>query len=196
LSGCDLTDVELLTAVRQGDRDAFCALYERFAGEVFALCQRILRSRDEAEDATAEVFCEVWRRRDRYDVSRGTPRAYLLTLSRSRAIDRFRSHAARPEMKRTASSVVAEQVTFAGAAPDESAETAELRLRVAEALGTLNERQRRAMELAYYEGLSHQQIAHRLAAPLGTVKTHIRQGLARLRTVLGAPNEAEAEATT
>jgi RNA polymerase sigma-70 factor, ECF subfamily len=185
LSGCEETDVDLLAAVRLGDREAFHALYQRFGAEVLALCQRILRSRDDAEDAVADVFWEVWRRRERYDAARGGPRTYLMTLGRSRAIDRLRSTAARPEMKHNRSDA-AELLAAGGPAPDETAESIELRGRVAEALSELNPRQREAMELAYYEGLSHQQIADRLAAPLGTVKTHIRQGLTKLRSVLGA----------
>jgi RNA polymerase sigma-70 factor, ECF subfamily len=185
LSGCDTSDADLLAAVRLGDRDAFHALYQRFGGEVLALCQRILRSHDDAEDATADVFWEVWQRRERYDAARGGPRTYLMTLTRSRAIDRLRSQAARPEMKHSHPTDAAEQLQAANPSPDESAESTELRGRVVEALGALNDRQREAMELAYFEGLSHQQIADRLAAPLGTVKTHIRQGLSRLRSALG-----------
>lgn len=185
MSGCDASDAELLAAVRLGDRDAFHALYQRFGGEVLALCQRILRSYDDAEDATADVFWEVWQRRERYDAARGGPRTYLMTLTRSRAIDRLRSHAARPEMKHPHPTSAADLLPAANAAPDQSAESTELHGRVVEALGALNDRQREAMELAYFEGLSHQQIADRLAAPLGTVKTHIRQGLARLRSAFG-----------
>ncbi len=187
MSGCDQTDAELLAAVRLGDRDAFHALYQRFAAEVLALCQRILHSPDDAEDALAEVFWEVWQRRERYDAARGGARTYLMTLGRSRAIDRLRSRAARPEMKLKQPTDDAEQLAASGLAPDQSAEIGELRGRVAEALSELNARQRQAMELAYYEGLSHQQIADRLAAPLGTVKTHIRQGLAKLRSVMRSP---------
>jgi RNA polymerase sigma-70 factor (ECF subfamily) len=113
-----------------------------------------------------------------------------MTLGRSRAIDRLRSHKARPDMddKRRADGELT--LAAAGPSPHEAAASVELRSRVAAALGDLNDRQREAMELAYYEGLSHQQIAERLAAPLGTVKTHIRQGLSRLRAVFRG-SEAE-----
>ena len=116
LSGCELSDAELLAAVRLGDREAFHALYQRFAPEVFALCERILHSRDDAEDAVADVFWEMWRRRDRYDASRGGARTYLTTLGRSRAIDRLRSRAARPEMKHHQSTVDAELTPAPGSA--------------------------------------------------------------------------------
>jgi RNA polymerase sigma-70 factor (ECF subfamily) len=191
LSVCELSDADLLASVRLGDRDAFHALYSRFAPELLALCLRILRSRDDAEDAVADIFWEVWQRRERYDASRGSPRTYLMTLGRSRAIDRLRSHAARPDMNDKRRADGAGLLAAAGPSPDDTAASAELRGRVAAALAVLNDRQRRAMELAYYEGLSHQQIADRLAAPLGTVKTHIRQGLTKLRLALRVRREEE-----
>ena len=180
-----------MAAVRLGDRDAYHALYHRFAPDLFALCERVLRRRDEAEDALADVFCEVWRRRERYDANRGAVRTYLITLTRSRSIDRLRSRAARPDMNQATRTDAADQAPATGRSPAEAAANAELRGRVAEALAELNARQREAMELAYYEGLTHQQIAERLSAPLGTVKTHIRQGLAKLRAALGAQGAEE-----
>jgi RNA polymerase sigma-70 factor, ECF subfamily len=184
LSECDPSDAELLAAVRLGDRDAFHALYHRFSSDIYTLCERILHSRQEAEDATADVFCEVWMRRERYDATRGAARPYLMTLGRSRAIDRLRSRAARPDMKNKSRVDDAALPAAGGLTPADAAANAEMRSRVAAALADLNTRQRQAMELAYYEGLSHREIADRLAAPLGTVKTHIRQGLAKLRTAL------------
>jgi RNA polymerase sigma-70 factor (ECF subfamily) len=184
LSGCEQSDVELLAAVRLGDREAFHALYHRFAAELFALCERVLHDRDEAEDAVADVFWEVWRRRERYDAARGPARSYLMTLARSRAIDRLRSQAARPDMKANKRLDAAELLVAVGRSPEDAASAVELRGLVTAALAALNARQREAMELAYYEGLSHQQIAARLTAPLGTVKTHIRQGLTKLRAAL------------
>jgi RNA polymerase sigma-70 factor (ECF subfamily) len=179
-------DSELLAAVRRGDRLAFRALYDRLAPEVLALCERILHHRADAEDAVADVFWELWQRRDRYDAARGGARPYVMTLARSRAIDRLRSQAARPEARGDSPTRIPEDEELAACvtSPEESAAHAELRTRVAAALAGLDARQREAMELAYYEGLSHQQIADRLAAPLGTVKTHIRKGLGKLRFAL------------
>jgi RNA polymerase sigma-70 factor (ECF subfamily) len=186
LSRIEQSDAELLAAVRLGDRDAFHALYQRFSSDVYTLCERILHSRHEAEDATADVFCEVWLRRERYDAARGGARTYLMTLGRSRAIDRLRSHAARPDMTNKTQLEGASLPAAAATAPDDAAASAELKFRVTEALAALNSRQRAAMELAYFEGMSHREIADKLATPLGTVKTHIRQGLAKLRSVLHA----------
>ncbi len=179
-------DSELLVAVRRGDRRAFAALYGRYGPDVLALCERILHQRADAEDALSDVFWEVWQRRDRYDASRGGARAYLMTLARSRAIDRLRSQAARPESRSDGGRRIdqEDELPDAHASPEQSVADMDLRKRVAQALAELDDRQREAMELAYYEGLSHQQIAARLNAPLGTVKTHIRKGLARLRFAL------------
>jgi RNA polymerase sigma-70 factor (ECF subfamily) len=191
LSGIEQSDAELLAAVRLGDRDAFHALYQRFSPDVYTLCERILHSRHEAEDATADVFCEVWFRRERYDAARGGARTYLMTLGRSRAIDRLRSHAARPDMTNKTQLDGASLPAAPAPAPDDAAASAELKSRVTAALAALNSRQRAAMELAYFEGMSHREIADKLVTPLGTVKTHIRQGLAKLRTALGARGAGE-----
>src|SRR4029079_3157156 len=154
--------------------------------DVLALCERSLHQRADAEDAVADVFWEVWQRRERYDPSRGAERAYLMTLARSRAIDRLRSQGSPPELRTAGGRRLqeSEELPAPVPAPDQSAVDAEMRRQVAAAIAELEDRQREAMELAYYEGLSHQQIAQRLDAPLGTVKTHIRKGLATLRFAL------------
>ena len=176
-------------AIRLGDRPAFKTLYDRFGGELLALCERIVHNRADAEDVVAEVFWEVWRRRERYDPGRGEARPYLTTLTRSRAIDRLRSQAARPESKNESRREMAADLSLAASdrSPEEAVLVGELHARVADALAGLDPRQRQAMELAYYEGLSHQQIANRLDSPLGTVKTHIRKGLAKLRVAMKIP---------
>jgi RNA polymerase sigma-70 factor (ECF subfamily) len=178
-------------AVRQGDRAAFQSLYDLFVVELLALCERILHNRADAEDVVAEVFWELWRRRDRYDAQRGGARPYLMTLARSRAIDRLRSQASRPETKGDfpQQPVDAQQLAAFDPLPERSALDAELRTAIVQALAQLDPRQREAMELAYYEGLSHQQIAVRLNSPLGTVKTHIRKGLAKLRHALRSQHD-------
>jgi RNA polymerase sigma-70 factor (ECF subfamily) len=191
VSGIEQSDAELMAAVRLGDRDAFHALYRRLSPDVYILCERILHNRHEAEDVTADVFCEIWHRRDRYDAARGGARTYLMTLGRSRAIDRLRSHAARPDMTNKTRLEGASLPAAAAISPDDAAQSAESRSRVVEALAALSSRQRTAMELAYFEGLSHREIADKLATPLGTVKTHIRQGLLKLRSALRARGAEE-----
>lgn len=182
----DASDGELLSAVRLGDRLAFQAIYDRYAPIVLAICERVLGRRADAEDAMAEVFVEVWSRRDRYEPRRGNPRAYLLMLARSRAIDLLRRHSVRPEHRHRSSTAtpIADQLPSRGQAIETSAVDSEARTRILDALADLERQQREVLELAFYGGLSHQQISDRLAIPLGTVKTYIRKGLIKLRYAL------------
>jgi RNA polymerase sigma-70 factor (ECF subfamily) len=173
-------DVVLMQRVASRDPDALRALYDRYARVILAICVRILRDRDESEQLLIDVFAEVWDRSDRYDVSRGTPITYLITLARSRAIDRVRA-----KKKSTPLSLDAIPMPLASSdksdGPLDQTLAGERRVVVRQALGTLDENQRQAVELAFYDGLSHSEIAEKLHKPLGTIKTHIRQGLIRLR---------------
>lgn len=188
---CD--DVELMTAIAAGDARAFEEIYERHAGAVLATCVRILRDRPEAEDVLEEIFWEVWRRRDRYDPSRAEPLSYLLTLSRSRALDRLRFR-----RRREGVWLISHEIGPANDVPSAAGPTADpfgntlaaqRRAAIDRALGELPESHRRAVELNFFEGLSHREIAEQLGDPLGTVKTRIRQGLLGLRKALRALRE-------
>ena len=193
-AACDVdADARLMALVRLGDRAAFRQLYDRYAGEVFAVCLRVLDNHADAEDAAAEVFCEVWQRRERYDGRRAGPRTYLVLLARSRAIDRLRSRRARLDRNNSPSFDEVLHPTTAGAAtgPDAQVVRAELADRVRAALAELDQRQRTALDLAFFEGLSHREVAERLGAPLGTVKTHIRKGLAKLRYSISGGGQLE-----
>ena len=184
-----------MEAIKRGDARALEALFDRHAGLVLALCRRILTSAEEAEEALLEVFVEVWDRADRYDASRAGPVAYLVTLARSRALDRLR---ARRRRGRFLAAAAEDPVTLPAPGPraDEAFEAVSLgerRERVQRALADLPERDRLPLELSFFEGLSHTEIAERLGLPLGTVKTRIRRALLRLRDRLrelagGAPS--------
>lgn len=174
-------DAALMAAVAAGDRAALGRLYDRYARLVYALCVRVLRDAADAEDVLIDVFAELWERRDRYDLTRGSPLTYLTTLARSRAIDRLRSRGGTRPVS-TESSTARELGTTDDAATP--AMLAEQRTRVRAALSGLEAEQRACVELNFYDGLSHTQIAERLGKPLGTVKTYIRQGLIRLREAL------------
>jgi RNA polymerase sigma-70 factor (ECF subfamily) len=130
-----------------------------------------------------DVFFEVWNKADRYDESRGAPLTYLLTLARSRSIDRRRSSARRPA---TAGDEIgqSDKPDRDSPTPLSDAATEEMRQRVRSAMGNLSEDQRKAVELSFFDDLSHSQIASAMGKPLGTVKTYIRQGLIRLRDAL------------
>jgi RNA polymerase sigma-70 factor (ECF subfamily) len=174
-------DNELLHAVARGDESALASLYDRYASILLGLLMRILHSRGEAEDVLQEVFLQVWRRAADFDESRGRAFTWLVTLARSRAIDRLRSLDAR---SRAATASVAEP--SAEEVSDASADTfrAEQREIVRRALAELSEDQRQTLILAYEEGLTQTEIAARLKQPLGTVKTRTRAGLSKLRELL------------
>ena len=165
----------------RSDEAALAALYDRYRLILFGLLVRILNSREEAEDVLQEVFLQVWRRAGDFDEERGRPFTWLVTLARSRAIDRLRVLASRQRLADSAAQEVA------GEASDAVADTlhAEQREIVARALATLPEEQRRTLKLAYFEGLTQSEIATKLGTPLGTVKTRMRTGMMKLRELLG-----------
>jgi len=175
-------DRTALTRMAHGDHDALAELYDRHARPVYSLALRILQDSADAEDVVQEAFAQAWTQASRYDVQRGAVAAWLLTLTRSRAIDRLRSKRARPD--RSAGENTIADVADAAATPDVQLLSAEQVDRVRVALRDLPALQRVTLELAYYEGLSHAEIAEQMEQPLGTVKTRIRQGMIRLREAL------------
>jgi len=175
-------DFALMQAIARRDRDALAALYDRHSPMLLAICRRLLKDAGEAEDVMTDVFFEVWAKADRFDSSRGNPLTYLVTLSRSRAIDRQRSRASRPKV--TSDFTDAASQTDPVPNPFESIHLKERQTQVRAALSSLDPMQREALECSFYEGLSHSEIAEKLNRPLGTVKTYIRQGLIRLRDSL------------
>jgi len=180
--------VDLLRQVARGEREAFAGLYDRHASLVLAFATRLLGARSDAEDLLQEVFLQVWRQAGDYDPSRGSPEAWLLTITRSRGIDKLRSRRRRGESERPADE--AGPAEGEGGVVQSGESQAEARLTVATALGELPEPQRRVLELAYLDGLTQTEIAERLREPLGTVKTRMRTALERLRGLagrLGAP---------
>lgn len=186
LSMTDLSDAELMTRIGSHDADALAALYDRHAPAVFAFCRRALKDHPEAEDLTLDIFWEIWDRHDRYDADRAPPLTYLMRVTRSRIIDRLRGKRAR-SITEAADAAPSENGAFDAVAHDgapsplDSAALAEQRLRIIQAMRQLTPPQRAVVELAFFEALSHSEIAERLGEPLGTVKSRIRQALARLR---------------
>jgi RNA polymerase sigma-70 factor (ECF subfamily) len=186
----DGVDVELMARIGSGDPAALGTLYERRSGLVLALCLRILRDRAEAEDVVEEIFWELWQRRDRYDRGRSAPLSYLLTLTRSRALDRLRFRRRREgvwaELHEPDGDGASAGPGSGVASPFDDLDAAQRREAIDRALDELPEPWRLAVELNFFEGLSHREIAERLGHPLGTVKTRIRQGLLNLRKALRA----------
>jgi RNA polymerase sigma-70 factor (ECF subfamily) len=175
-----VSDVDLLHAIARSDEPALACLYDRYRAILFGLLVRILNSREEAEDVLQEVFLQVWRQAADFDELRGKPFTWLVTLARSRAIDRLRSLSAR---ERVALASAADQTEAISNAADDASRS-EQRGIVVHALKQLPEEQKTTLLLAYFEGLTQSEIATRLGAPLGTVKTRMRSGMMKLRELL------------
>ncbi|MBS0154024.1 MAG: sigma-70 family RNA polymerase sigma factor [Nitrospira sp.] len=170
-------------AIRAGkeDNEAFIQLYDQSSTILFSLALRILGSREEAADVLQELYVDIWKRTVRYDVGRGTPIAWLITLTRSRAIDRLR--ASGPQSRRqTLSANDTEQV----AVPEQFEGPADHALRtvITKALEDLPKANRQAIELAYYEGLLPAEIAMKLEQPLDAVITRLKLGMSDLHESL------------
>jgi len=172
-------DIECLRRLIGGDQGALAELYDRYCPLLYPVTLRILRSPGDAEDAVQQAWMQVWRSAASYDERRGTVAAWLLTMGRTRALDLYRSLSAR---RRAETADPAPR----SASPDPLADTAQgqLEQRVRQALDALAPQQRQVLEIAYFEGLSQSEIAERLDAPLGTVKSWTRQGLMRLKELL------------
>jgi RNA polymerase sigma-70 factor (ECF subfamily) len=175
-------DPTLLARVAKGDHQAFSQLYDHSSTLLFTLAVRILGNHEEAAELLQDVYLEVWRKVSRYDVGRGTPIAWLITLTKSRAIDRLRARTARGHQATgSLEAGAATQLTDEGPSPFQTKADQDLRTAVVTAVSGLPQAQQQAIELAYYEGLSHTEIASRLNQPLGTVKTRIKLGMSKLR---------------
>jgi RNA polymerase sigma factor (sigma-70 family) len=168
-------DEELAEHFRGGDEHALRIAYDRYGGAVFHLATRLLSNRADAEDVTQATFVAAWLGRETFDPARGGMLAWLLGIARRKVVDRMRS-AARENR-------VADTVRALAEPPpaDETPERVLDRLVVADELAQLPTEQRRTLELAFYDDLTHPQISAVTGLPLGTVKSHIRRGMAALR---------------
>jgi RNA polymerase sigma-70 factor (ECF subfamily) len=172
----------LLSATADGDQEAFAELYDLTSARVHGLVVRVLRDVAQAEEVTQEVYLQVWRSAGRFDAHRGSALSWLLTLGHRRAIDRVRSAQSQSDRDQAYESR-ADRPT-----PDPTAEAVEDRLQgqgVRSAVKELGPPHQEALELAYFEGLTHQEVSERLGVPLGTAKTRIRDGLRKLRDQTG-----------
>ena len=175
-----IADADLLRAVSLGNESALAALYDRYRLILFGLILRILNDRPEAEDVLQEVFLQVWRKANDFDEARGRAFTWLVTIARSRALDRLRTIGSRAKLTTIDEEFPVDQ--FDDARQDML--RSEQGQMVRQALDELPDEQRRALLLAYFEGLTQIEIAQRLGDPLGTVKTRMRSGLLKLRELL------------
>lgn len=180
--GPEASDAALVVALARYDQTALATVYERHSGAVFALARRLVRDRALAEEVTQEIFLRLWNRPERFDPERGALRSFLLADTHGRSIDMLRSELARkdreerearvaPAVPRTVEGEVLSRVT---------SET------VRAAIASLKEGERKAIELAYFGGLTYREVAEHLGEPEGTIKSRIRSGMARLRVELKA----------
>lgn len=178
----NLADEEVMQLVAEGDPRAFELLFDRHGGAAFSLAYRMVGNRVTAEDATQEAFLSIWRSRLRYDRSRGSVRTWVLGIVHNRAVDALRRGAVHERRQDTMEG--AEERFEAAERTDVEAARREEARTVRSALDTLPEDQRRTIELAYFGGFSHSQIAELLDEPVGTVKGRMRLGLDKLRRKL------------
>ena len=172
----------LVQRMAGGDREALASLYDATCCPVHALVGRIVKDEATAEEVTGDVYLQAWQQAARFDAGRGAVLTWLLTLARTRAIDRVRVGVAAREAREPVER--AAHVPCSRPGPEDAFAVDQRRRHVRAALAILPREQREAIELAYYDGLSHSEIADRLEQPLGTVKTRIRQGLIKLREQL------------
>ena len=167
-----------MSAVRSGDENAMGALYDRYSGVVYSVALRVLGDTGAAEDVLQEIFMQLWRNPAAFNSQRGSVGPWLAVIARNRAIDVLRKR--RPEDD-IADVVVSVTPDMAG-----GAERNQAMEKVRAALTSMPVAQRNALEMAYFEGLSHSEIAAKIGEPLGTVKTRIRSGLLALRKVFNS----------
>lgn len=172
----------LLSQVALGNREAFEVLYRETAARLFGICLRVLSERSEAEDALQDVFTTVWRKAAQFDVTRANATAWLTMIARSKAIDRLR---AMPARKKQADIELAGELEDPGASPPQQAQTATERVQLERCLDQLEPRRRALIRAAFFEGCTYEELATRLAVPLGSIKSWIRRSLLQLRECLG-----------
>jgi RNA polymerase sigma-70 factor, ECF subfamily len=170
------SDLALVTAIGSGDEAAMAALYDRYSSIVYAVALRVLQDTGAAEDVLQDIFMQLWRKPAAFDASRGNMAAWLAVITRNRAIDALRRRRPENDIDNVVVSVEPDLASDA----DRSRAIGKVR----DVLQTMAPPQRSALEMAYFEGLTHAEIAEKTGEPLGTIKTRIRTGLLSLRKVL------------
>jgi RNA polymerase sigma-70 factor (ECF subfamily) len=170
------SDLALVAAIRSGDQSAMASLYDRYSSIVYAVALRVLQDTGAAEDVLQDIFMQLWRKPESFDASRGNMAAWLSVIARYRAIDLLRRRRPESDIEDVVVSVEPDLV--------EESQRARTMDKVRETLAGMQQEQRAALEMAYFDGLTHTEIADKTGEPLGTIKTRIRSGLILLRKVL------------
>ena len=181
-------DRELMSRIKTRDKEAISELYDHYHRLLFGLILSILKKREEAEDILQEVFTNIWEKADQFDTERGTVYTWIVSMARNKSIDRLRSKVYK-EQKKQAVSLNDEDVHH----PLYSEETDPLEntiltdraKKVHAALAQISEKQRKVLQVAYFNGMSQSEISEEFDIPLGTVKTRMRDGMMKLREILG-----------
>jgi RNA polymerase sigma-70 factor (ECF subfamily) len=184
LRRCGTRDRDLLARVANGDVEALRMLYDQHAPRAMAIARRILHRAEEAEDVVQDTFIEVWRRAAQYDSDRGGAGGWIVTIARSRAIDRVRAHGIAGRVLEGGDAAHQALAPAALASPAVMTEGRRNEVRVSTALAALPAEQRETIELAYFEGLTQSEIAHRTGNPLGTIKMRVKLGIKKLTGLL------------
>ncbi len=171
----------LLTKIAAGDRTALAQLYDRYSRMIYAIAWKSLKSVEDCEEVVLDVFSQVWRIANRFDLNKGSAEQWLFTLARSRILDRLRKLQRLTKINEAV--VAGKEIEFpiASVDPIEAVEIVERRQQVLTALDLIPPEQRQVIELAYYHGLTHSEIATHTGLSLGTVKTRLRLGLSKLK---------------
>jgi RNA polymerase sigma-70 factor (ECF subfamily) len=181
------SDLELIARAASGEERAMAELYDRYGQVLYTVAYRIVGQRADADEAVLDAFAQAWREATRFEAARGSVGGWLTTIARSRALDLVRARSRRERITATAAAERPESSPAMGgwrSDPASGVDHAERKQQVQLALEALSPPQRRAIELAFFEGLSQSEIAERLQEPLGTVKTRVRLGMQKLRECL------------
>jgi len=178
-------EVSLLRKIGEGDRESFRELYQRFSGVLMAAAYKVLNDQTDAEDVLQDVFIQIWDKASLYDPRRGKPLTWALTLTRNKSIDRLRSAQRRYRLK--------DEVEKEYKAVDQKEEVdsvdqvyaLEKGQMIRQAVASLSKDQQVAIELAFFKGLTQNEVAEKLGEPLGTIKARIRRGMIKLREMIG-----------
>lgn len=177
---------ELVRKIGMGDRASFEEFYARFSGLIYSTALRVLANEADARDVAQDVLFMIWEKAPMYDPARGKPLTWAITMTRNKAIDRLRSLQRRNRLRDDVQREMGADAFVTLREPCEDLEATEKGAILKSAVMKLSDEQREAIELAYFKGLTQQEIAARLQEPLGTVKARIRRGVLRLKKMMGA----------
>jgi len=170
-------DQLLIERIKEGDKSAFRELYSRFSQVVFNLAYRMLRSREEAEEVVQEIFLQIWNKADSYDSERAAVSTWVINIARSRSIDKLRTLGFKDQTTELIEDRVNSKSDFTRIVEDRE----ESKKIIRQALESLPDNQRLAIEMVFFEGLTHIEAAEKLNEPVGTIKTRIRLGVSKLK---------------